>query len=565
MLLRGVSRAGRGWTKGRAMTIREYTDRSRIITAQDCLRRRHYEYEEGGLGIVSMKKPLPLVVGGSVHAGLASLLEDSKHAPHGAEHEDAAVAVALADFARWADALELDTTEQSAMTPVATTAELLAQSLSLAPDDPQVLAVMAQATARRSQFDQFLRDEQAALVEAMVRAYARRRLRPLLEQFEVLEVEREGQWLLGGGVICRDCGTRQSAHQREYDSDCHCGGGFHTTPEVWFMSRPDALLRERESNELFILSFKTAASWDIRKERDAAHDMQGLSEGVEVERRLGEWWDQLQRNGNYVEDGGKSEGFAMLKYLKGLSTPPRIHAIRYEYILKGDRRIDKDLTARYGMDVRAQQSHLISRYEAVSSPSKGKNADSFGTGDVCWSWNFTRIEDMRDSTLAWQNWKRRPAWEGPGGVRAWIDLLDAAAPFMSREDSTVGLDPRVLGWQSAAQKMGVTKDHPLDQVFLAPIIVYRNEDDLRDWVDSTEYQERMIAEHEAEIAACPDEGERRHLLNIYMPMSRVRCEYPSTCQYAKICYGGDDIRRAPLESGFYKIREPNHPQELGNK
>ena len=34
-------------------------------------------------------------------------------------------------------------------------------------------------------------------VEAMVRAYARRRLRPLLEQYEVLEVERAD----GGGTL----------------------------------------------------------------------------------------------------------------------------------------------------------------------------------------------------------------------------------------------------------------------------------------------------------------------------------------------------------------------------
>jgi hypothetical protein len=45
--------------------------------------------------------------------------------------------------------------------------------------------------------EKFLETEQRALIEAMVRAYARRRLQPLLEEFEALEVEREGEWLLG--------------------------------------------------------------------------------------------------------------------------------------------------------------------------------------------------------------------------------------------------------------------------------------------------------------------------------------------------------------------------------
>ena len=41
------------------------------------------------------------------------------------------------------------------------------------------------------EYEAYLMAEQSALVEGMVRAYARRRLRPLLEEFEVLEVERE--------------------------------------------------------------------------------------------------------------------------------------------------------------------------------------------------------------------------------------------------------------------------------------------------------------------------------------------------------------------------------------
>lgn len=575
------------------MTTRAYTDRSRIEQHQRCPRSRFLAYHEAGRGLQSISKPLPLVVGGSVHRGYQVLLEaalyhmdSAAHGPFSPLTEDTAVLTALADFARYANALELDTTEAAAMVPATgmTTGEQLAASLGMSPEEAGIDALMERAAKSRSEFDNFLRAEQAALVEAMVRAYARRRLRPLLEQFEVLEVERQGQWLLSYwqdpgsyvSVHCsKYCGKWSGSAFDEYHPFPHkCPGcGADTVADdkahdLMFMSRPDALLRERESNELYILSYKTAASWDIRKARDAEHDMQGLSEGVEVERRLGEWFDLLKMGSGAVEiecQNGGPLSRGMLKYLLSLSSAPRIHAIRYEYILKGERRRDRDLSARLGIEARSQGSHLVRQYVAVSTPKTGKNAAEYATGDVCWSWDYTRIEDMRDSNLAWQNWKLRPAWESPGGIRAWIDRLDSATPVMSAYDSTVGEAPRELGWGCDAQAMGVTKQHPLDTVFIPPIIIYRNEDDLRDWIDSTEHQERQVAEHVAEVAACSDEGERRHLLNIYFPMNRRACEYPSTCQFARdggICYGSADMRRDAIGSGKYKPRDINHPQEL---
>jgi len=79
---------------------------------------------------------------------------------------------------------------------------------------------------------------------------------------------------------------------------------------------------------------KTAASWDIRKERDAERDMQGLSEGVEVERRLGALWhamhDEPKPDKLHVAlerevagAQGKVET-SVVNYLRTLDAPPRI-------------------------------------------------------------------------------------------------------------------------------------------------------------------------------------------------------------------------------------------------
>ena len=498
---------------------RVWTDRSRIEQAQRCMRSRWLGYHQDGTGIESLRKPLPLAVGGSVHVGLAWLLR-------GHTEDDAATA-ALADFATYASALEVDTTEAAGMAPQSTLAGTLASSLGLSPEDAGIESLVEQAAHARGDFDDYLAKEQSALVEGLVRAYARRRLGPLLEQFEVLEVEREGQW--------------------ELWNDGDTSG--------WFMSRPDALLLERGSNLLYLLSYKTAASWDIRKARDAEHDMQGLSEGVEVERRLAAWW---QEQAEYMAWTRSTSRMSM--YLAQCPAPPRIHAVRYEYMLKGDRRRDKELSARLGIEARSQTSHLIRQYAAVSTPQRG--AAPYTVGDVCWSWDYTRTEDSRDGSLAWQNWKPRAVWEQPGGVKAWIDKLGAAAPVMSGYDSTVGMAPRELGWQSEAQALGVTRQHPFDAVFLPPMTVYRNDDDLRDWIEQTEAQERSIAEGTAVVERAGDEDSRRSALNVWFPQTRRACEYPSTCAFVPVCYGGEDIRRDPLGSGRYRSRQANHPQEL---
>jgi len=547
------------------MTTRVYVDRSRYESAQRCLRARFYGYHQNGMGIQSSRMPLPLAVGSSVHKGLASLLESAQHTYylHGvggvlnqlgqAEleiHEEAAIAVALADFAQYQHALDAPDAEQASFASLGPT-----QGSVPGLDSVSEMG-FAIANERRNEFDEYLFREQSALVEALVRAYARRRLRPLLEQFEVLEVEREGEWEL----------SRFNVHPEGIKDD-----PFRI---LMFMSRPDALLRDRESNQLYLLSYKTTGAWDLRKARDAEHDMQGMSEGIEIERRLAEWWERIHNRPRLELEGG-AEGIdftdlperdregcygAMFRYLSALDAPPRILAVRYEYLLKGERWKDKELSARFGVEMRSQKSHLIRAYEAVSVPMRG--SAGYNIGDVAWSWDYIR-EDGKTGSLAWQNWKSRPVWEVVYSVKQWINALDDAAETMSGEDTTMGMPPRLLGYKCDAQAVGLTVQHPLDVVFVPPITCYRNSDDLRDMVDQMESQERRIAEGVAAVNSATDEGERRHLLNIHFPQTRRACEYPTTCSYSRVCYGSDDVKRDPLASGLYKIRKANHPQEQG--
>jgi hypothetical protein len=548
------------------MTSITWTDRSRIETYQRCPRMRWLEYHEGpgGRGIVPTRKPLPLALGGSVHKGLEFMLNWAmeSYATDGElgmprTMEDEAVAAALADFATHRSALALDLAESTAIAAEVDPkdsgfdAQVLAtaRDLGMAPDDPTMQELLGRQRNAAAEFDDWLWREQGALVEGLVRAYARQRLGPLLEEFEVLEVEREGDWELAE--------LREEVIQESPVYNVLVDGA-----EIRFMSRPDALLRNRNDNSLYLLSYKTAATWDVRKARDAEHDMQGLSEGIEVERRLGEWWNELYHEPEQHKMICNALGIsaAMYKFLVSIPAPPRILGIRYEYLLKGYRAEDRDLSARFGIRVWSQRSHLLTRYVATSTPARGVAA--YAVGDQCWSYDYHK-EDGSTSKLSWQNWKRQSVWDGGCGVKAWIDALDATAETMSAYDSTTGAEPRSLGYSGPAQSLGFTATHPLDEVFPAPLTVYRQDDQLRDWIEQVEAQETRVVESVAAVEAANDEGERRHLLNKFFPMSRKSCSYPSECAMVRLCFGGEDIRHAPLESGFYKIRVPNHIQERG--
>src|ERR1700691_4450926 len=184
-----------------------WTDRSRIETYQRCARLRWLSYHEQGLGLSPAKESLPLAVGKSVHKGLEMLLLHATALINGADPlylEDTAVAAALADFAPHRRGIALDLAEESAraatmdLKDAGLGAQLVATAAARAwpPADPALASLLERQRNAGAEFDDWLWQEQAALVEGMVRAYARRRLRPLLEEFEVLEVEREGDWEL---------------------------------------------------------------------------------------------------------------------------------------------------------------------------------------------------------------------------------------------------------------------------------------------------------------------------------------------------------------------------------
>lgn len=186
------------------------TDRSRLELAMRCPRARWYGYHSGpeGRGIQRTRRNVNLLTGSAVHEGLALLPGDV----------DGAVAHAHG----WMQD------------------ELANREIELDMNESQG-AVFA---------------EQMALTEALIRVFDRVALPKLLEDYEVIESEREECQPLAEGLE--------------------------------LMGRVDKVVRAKDSGDLHLWSFKTAASWDQRKDKSAQRDVQGLSEAWLVEQRLQE-------------------------------------------------------------------------------------------------------------------------------------------------------------------------------------------------------------------------------------------------------------------------------------
>lgn len=206
------------------------TSRSAVITHQRCPRRRYFGYHYEGLGIVKQKLAAPLATGGYTHVGLASLLKGSS--------VEEACGLAVSKY----------------------TEELGIRGLDLEANEDQAMVAA----------------EQVALTEAFIHLAHRRVIPQLLEEYDLLDVEREEWFVL-------------------YEDQRMC---------LILEARCDGLLREKSSypqrpaeqagaidypqGDLYVLSWKTLASWDRRTRKEAKTDMQGLSEAYAVELRVGE-------------------------------------------------------------------------------------------------------------------------------------------------------------------------------------------------------------------------------------------------------------------------------------
>jgi hypothetical protein len=451
-----------------------YSDRSRAEEYHRCHRARYLGYEiearVGGVqvpvGVTSTKLNMDLVVGGCYHVGVEQIYK-------GAGLDEAV-----------GRALEGDGEHPGYWKPVRD------YGFNLEPGEDASYVVW----------------EQAALIEALIRAYAYSVLPKVSERFYVIEVEKEEQEVI------------------------------HTTSRhslVW-QTRHDALLMEKDTWDLYVMSEKTTKEWDKRKEDSALVDMQGMSESFTVERRLEEWYKALL--GVKATTPGEIDWSSIAELLNipdwfikrfNAGFQPMIQGVRMQYALKGRRTQYPEGSGRY-----TYSNPLIRPWR--------KSEDLGGSRGMQYATRFETDNGSGGKSRLGRGWTRVNIWEdGQMGVKEWIELLANETTFPSTPPGFA-----------------------LENQFVLPEEYFRNPDDIARWKRQIAYQEGVKIPQALDLIRCAGTWEERELLlDQHFPMFTRACHYPSRCQFKEVCHGAKAYLVDPVASGLFRVRTPNHVPE----
>lgn len=347
----------------------------------------------------------------------------------------------------------------------------------------------------------FVYEEQAALVEALIRGYAYYALPQLLENYEVLETERE-----------------ERARMEDEDFILYWG------------ARTDALLRKKDSGELIVLSLKTAKMYGAKDAAQVLHDMQGLSECWAVEQRLRYYHAKLKFR---LEQDKKGVADDLLVDLSDIPQwyvdhfrqggLPTVSGVKMEYALKGERRESPMGSGRWVY------------YNALISP--WVKDDCLGEPQYAIQYDFQDASGA--NRRLGKGFNKTPIWQ-KATVKDWIQYVAT--------ESIQDLPPMTA----------------IEKQFVLPDVIFRNEDDILEWTQSVHAGERELHHRRAIIYQAMLDGvplERLNkLLNQLFPKSTKRCDWPVKCQFQPICFGahGGAYNFAPAESGQFAPRKSNH-------
>lgn len=440
-------------------------DRSRIIAAQTCPRSRWLGYEIFGKGLQRIRKSLPLQFGSAFHEGAELLLAGDVEGAVQKAHQFL-------------------------------TEQFEAQQIGFDGETPtDVVKAM-----------EYGREEQIALAEALIRGWAAFEMESFLDAFEVIEVEREGRATLKEGMNynllyslpANDAQKAEGIESVDYYSASGSG------EELVLLFRPDALVREKASGDLFVVSWKTCATFGKRNVDQSRHDQQSISEV---------WGIQ---NAQCEDEGCDHHGTS-----HGCNNPKKIEGVLYKWIVKGRRTLD-DWDGLYKQD-----SPLI--YGWMKLGQSPEDAD--------WSWKYSWSDpdEVNEKTgravghKLGKGWKKVPIWrEYPGGVKQWIADL-------------------------AAQRINPRHQNALESTFPQATPVERRADEVQSWKRQIIHQELDIANKIKTVEAA-DEESRGEILDLLFPQYSHSCHSYSGCSFIPICWEG--VKAEPGE--LYQIRVPNH-------
>lgn len=311
--------------------------------------------------------------------------------------------------------------------------------------------------------------EQKAIAEGLLRAWWLVKGEQFLADFEVLEVEQEGRAELGEGVV--------------------------------LMFRPDALVRERATGDLYVVSWKTASTFGKWTVNGMSTDMQSMSEV---------WGVQNSAGASNIGNVG----------------PEPIEGVLYLIAVKGQRRMDNWL------GFKTQSTPLAYAWMRPGPTDE----------DTEWAHSYSFTTDDGRNTKLGKGFRKVSVWDNyPGGVKAWVEALAEQEITPRHENVLEEIFPQMMPVSRRADEI---------ESWRRQTVAAESR-----WRD---------AEREVRIdRILPSMSDFPNVLDRNFPQHTARCfDYASKCQFFDICWS-PSVKDDPLGSGLYSIRVANHPEKGG--
>jgi hypothetical protein len=316
--------------------------------------------------------------------------------------------------------------------------------------------------------------EQKAIAEGLLRGWWAYEGERFLTDFEVLEVEQEGRAEMGDGIT--------------------------------LLFRPDAVVRERATGDVYVISWKTESShgqWSMNR---AGSDMQSMSEV---------WGVQNEGRHRFVRDGGAYGN--SVDAGSPNSGADSVEGVLYKFAVKGSRRMDDFL------GFKVQDTPLAYGWRRFVD----------GVEEWAWKYRWPSEEEGRKMEQLPKGFQKVPIWEKfPGGVKAWVEGL-------------------------ASQTIRPYHLNALEGVFPQSLPVSRRGDEIESWRRQIVGQEGRVRQR----ARAVELDRTEEVLDREFPQHTARCfDYNSRCGFYDACFT-PAVHADPLGSGLYQIRVSNHPEK----
>jgi len=455
-----------------------YSSRSRIETFQECQRRGYINYLWDGRGLQKRAASVYLSTGTYTHIGLEFLFKRAK------------------DKYNFVSENYFIVDEAVRISLKAYQDEIKERGFDLEEGED-------------SKNQSFIVNEQCALVEAFIRSFAIRILPDILNRFRIIDVERE-EFIQEGDLI--------------------------------FDGRLDVILEEISTSDIYIVSFKTAASWDRRQEKANEHDNQGLSETFLLENRLrqenlGIYSLIATLENEYAKWEDNKLVLATSKYkdyLKKFLKREKVMGVIMIYLLKGKRYESYSkpgLWEQHSPLIRGYYKLIGTTYEYAGSLYYDNPSNKSGKGRLGKGW---------ESFNVWES-------EEVGFIKGWIHML------VNNE----------VGGQDI-----------IGENYKIPAPYFRNQGHLDSWFRQAISIESNINSNLVQLKQMPfcqnlansnqqkeDWDNLQVKLDYMFPQTRKHCHYPSDCQFLDICYN-QSVFDDPIGSGKFIYRKAHHIREI---